>query len=217
MVSQCVENNRTDPLTCSCRWMHEGANLWSYVGGCVRRGTEHQKHKETWFVLPSQTWGQKITRTYHIVLGWHPTTKPFHAFLMTRMKFGAHTSKTRESTVNITVSGSSLCMWNCIFSHSETHTGLARDRNTNLGALASETMWCPHILIQLLAVLINLQPHIHISTCSSLHCERISRSQFVLKFEKTVFIWLRLPLKLVHENQFAWTHFLLVKSQPIDS
>ena len=85
---------------------------------------------------------------------------PFHAFLMTRMKFGEHTSKTRESTVNIAVSGSSShCMWNCIFSHSEAHAGLARDRNTNLGALASETMWCPHILIQLLAVLIILQPH----------------------------------------------------------
>jgi len=110
---------------------------------------------------------------------------PFHAFLMARMKFGAHTSKTRESTVNIAVSGSSRCMWNCIFSHSEAHAGLARDRNTNLRALASETMSCPHILIQLLAVLIILQPHIHISTCSSLHCERSARSQFVLKFEKS--------------------------------
>ena len=49
MVSQCVENNRTDPLTCSCRWMHEGADLRSYVGGCVRSGTAHQKHKATCF------------------------------------------------------------------------------------------------------------------------------------------------------------------------
>ncbi len=47
MVSQCVENNRTDPLTCSCRWMHEGANLRSYVGGSVCSGTAHQKHKGT--------------------------------------------------------------------------------------------------------------------------------------------------------------------------
>jgi hypothetical protein len=46
-------------------------------------------------------------------------------------------------------------------------------------------MLCPHILIQLLAVLILLQPHIHISTCSSLHCERSARSQFVLTFEKS--------------------------------
>jgi hypothetical protein len=112
---------------------------------------------------------------------------PFHAFLMAHMKFGAHTSKTRESTVNIAVSGSSShCMWNCIFSHSEAHAGLARDRNTNLGALASETMLCPHILIQLLAVLIILQPHIHISTCSSLHCASFAMSQFVLKFEKSL-------------------------------
>ena len=27
MVSQCLQNNRTDPLTCSCRWIHEGADL----------------------------------------------------------------------------------------------------------------------------------------------------------------------------------------------
>ena len=140
---------------------------------------------------------------------------PFHAFLMARMKFGAHTSKTRESTVNIAVSGSSSrCMWNCIFSHSEAHAGLARDRNTNLGALASETMLCPHILIQLLAVLIILQPHIHISTCSSLHCERSARSQFVLKFEKTVFIWLRPGPKMRSKDQFSRTRFLLVKTQP---
>ncbi len=49
MVSQCVENNRTDPLTCSFRWMHEGADLRSYVAGCVRSGTSHQKHKATCF------------------------------------------------------------------------------------------------------------------------------------------------------------------------
>ena len=49
MVSQCVEKNRTDPLTCSCRWMHEGADLRSYMAGCVRSGTAHQKHKATCF------------------------------------------------------------------------------------------------------------------------------------------------------------------------
>jgi hypothetical protein len=59
---------------------------------------------------------------------------------MTHMTFGVYTSKTRESTVNIAGSGSSRCTWNCIFTHSEAHAGLARDRNTNLGALASETM-----------------------------------------------------------------------------
>jgi hypothetical protein len=49
MVSQCVENNRTDPLTCRCRWIHEGADLRSYVGGCVRNGTAHQKRQATCF------------------------------------------------------------------------------------------------------------------------------------------------------------------------
>jgi hypothetical protein len=50
MVAQCLENNGTDPLTCSCRWMHEGADLRWYVWGCVRRGTAHQKHNATWLV-----------------------------------------------------------------------------------------------------------------------------------------------------------------------
>ena len=40
------------PLTYRDRWMHEGADLWSYVGGCVRSGTEHQKHKATCFTRP---------------------------------------------------------------------------------------------------------------------------------------------------------------------
>ena len=59
---------------------------------------------------------------------------------MVHMTFGAITSKTRESTVNIAVSGASRCTWNCIFTHSEAHAELARDRNTNLGARAAETM-----------------------------------------------------------------------------
>jgi hypothetical protein len=33
-------------------------------------------------------------------------------------------------------------------------------------------MWYQHILIELLAVLLLLQPHIHISSCSSLHSSR---------------------------------------------
>ena len=50
MVSQCVENNRTDPLIFSSRWLHEGADLSWYVWGHVRSGTAHQKHSATWFV-----------------------------------------------------------------------------------------------------------------------------------------------------------------------
>ncbi len=48
MVVQCLENNGTDPLTNSCRWMHEGADLRWYVWGCVHTGTVHQKHNVTW-------------------------------------------------------------------------------------------------------------------------------------------------------------------------
>jgi hypothetical protein len=69
------------------------------------------------------TWDEESTRTEHIVLGCHATTMPLHAFVMARMTFGAHTSKTRETT-KIAVSGSSRCTWNCIFTHSEAHPGL---------------------------------------------------------------------------------------------
>ena len=77
---------------------------------------------------------------------------------MAHLNFGAHPSKKREATVNIAVSGSSRCTWNYIFTHSEAHDGVARARNTNLSALDSENMWYQHILIQLLAALILLQP-----------------------------------------------------------
>jgi hypothetical protein len=63
----------------------------------------------------------------------------------------------------------------CIFTHSEVYVGLPRTRNTNLCELVSETMSLishtgyPHILIELLSVLILLKPHIHFSSFSSLH------------------------------------------------
>ena len=50
MVSRCLENNRTDPLTYICRWIHEGSDLWWYMWRYVLSGTAHQKHKATWFV-----------------------------------------------------------------------------------------------------------------------------------------------------------------------
>jgi hypothetical protein len=62
--------------------------------------------------------------------------------------------------------------WQCILTHSVTQDGLARTRNTNLSALASENMWYQHILIELLVVQLLLQPYIHISTCSSLHSSK---------------------------------------------
>jgi hypothetical protein len=82
---------------------------------------------------------------------------------MAHMKFGAHPSKTRETTVKIAVSRSSRCTWNCIFTHAEVHDGVSRARNPNLSALASENMWYQHILIELLAVLHLLQPDIRTS------------------------------------------------------
>ena len=53
------------------------------------------------------------------------------------------------------------CPHNCIFEDSAGHNGPARARNTNLSALASETMWSQPILIELLAVLLLLQTHMH--------------------------------------------------------
>jgi len=85
---------------------------------------------------------------------------PSHTFLMAHMNFGEHPSKTREATAKIAVSRSSRCTWNCIFTHAEAHDGVPRARNTNLSALAFENMWCQHILIELLAVLVLLHPHI---------------------------------------------------------
>ncbi len=82
--------------------------------------------------------------------------------------FVCNYQKTRETTVKITVSGFSRCAWKCIFSHFEAHDGVARVRNSNLSALTSDNMWYQKILIELLTVLLLLQPHIHFSSSSSL-------------------------------------------------
>ena len=123
MVSQCVENNRTDPLTYSCRWMHEGADLRSYVGGCVRSGTAHQKHKATCFARAfSALTDMRSEKHSHLAYcSWLTSNNgAFAQLLMTHMTFGAHTSKTRESTVNIVVSGSSAGSGTA-FSHTLKH------------------------------------------------------------------------------------------------
>jgi hypothetical protein len=94
-------------------------------------------------------------------------------------------SETREVTVKITVSGSSLCMWNCIFAHDESHAGGSRARNMNLSVLDSKNMWYLHILIELLSVLFLLQLHIHFSSFSSLLTELKEGAQllvFILSF-----------------------------------
>jgi hypothetical protein len=53
------------------------------------------------------------------------------------------------------------CPHNCIFEDSAGHNGPVRPRNTNLSGLSSETMWSQPILIELLAVLLLLQTHMH--------------------------------------------------------
>jgi hypothetical protein len=143
MVSQCVKNNRTDPLTCSCRWMVEGEDLRSYVGGCVRSGTAHQKHKATCFARAFSTLTDMRSETYsHLTYcSWLTSNKNAFARIIdgTHDLWCAHIKNTR-------IHHQYRCFWfltlhvELHFQHSEAHTGLARDRNTNLGALASETM-----------------------------------------------------------------------------
>jgi hypothetical protein len=62
--------------------------------------------------------------------------------------------------------------WQCILTHSASQDGLVLVRNTNLSTLSSEKKWYQNILIELLTVLLLLQPHIHISSCSSLHSSK---------------------------------------------
>ena len=82
-------------------------------------------------------------------------------WIMGYMTFVAHASKTPVGTVPIAVSDFPWCPHKCIFEHSERHTGPARARNTNLSAVSSETMLSQPILIELLAVLVLLQTHMH--------------------------------------------------------
>ena len=59
-----------------------------------------------------------------------------------------------------------------IFTYSDGQNGLVRARHTNLSGLASENMWSPPIFIELLTVLILLQPHMHFSSSTSRHFSR---------------------------------------------
>ena len=77
------------------------------------------------------------------------------------MNFVAHASNRPAYTVPTAVSAFPPCPHKCIFEHSERHTGPARARNTNLSAVSSETMLSQPILIELLAVLVLLQTHMH--------------------------------------------------------
>ena len=77
-----------------------------------------------------------------------------------------HTHQTPEQTPSQSAFSAFLrCPHNCIFEDSAGHNGPVRPRNTNLSALASETMWSQPILIELLAVLLLLQTHMHFPSC----------------------------------------------------
>ena len=93
-----------------------------------------QKH---WY-LPCITW--KNDAYVHMVHG-------IHDLCCTHIK---DTSR----NLPITVSAFSRCPHKCIFEHSEEHNGPVRARNTNLSALASETMCSQPILIEILTVLL---------------------------------------------------------------
>ena len=81
-----------------------------------------------------------------------------------------HTHQTHEQTPSQSVFSAFLwCPHNCIFEDSAGHNGPARPRKTNLSVLASETMWYQPILIELLAVLLLLQAHMHFPSPTSRH------------------------------------------------
>jgi hypothetical protein len=117
----------------------------TWEGACAaEQRTKNTKQPALLFYPHRHEVRKALALSILFVLGCQPTTMPSHTFLMAHMKFGAHTSKTRESTVNYR-SFWFLALYVelhfcTIFTHSVRHAGLARDRNTNLGALASETM-----------------------------------------------------------------------------
>ncbi len=139
-----MENKRTNPLTCRGRWMYEGADLRSYVAGCVRSGTAHQKHTGTCFVRAfSALTDMRSEKHSHLTYcSWLTSNNDAFTHILddTHQLWCTHFKNTRIHCLLYDVSGSSCCEWNCIFTHSVRHAGLPRDRNTNLGVLASETM-----------------------------------------------------------------------------
>ncbi len=100
---------------------------------------------------------------------------------MVRMNFGVHPSKTREDTVKIFVSGSSCCTWNYIFTHSESHDGLVRTRNTNLSTLVSENVVSTHSYSNPGCPVL--------SSSSSLHWTQHMKNQFVSPIFKKLSYW----------------------------
>ena len=165
MVAQWMEDKRIAPLTCSCQWIRESTDLWWYMWGCVRSEAAQRKHNGTSCARAFRSLTLMTTQK-HWYLGWG-TWLSCKNDAFARMVQGIYevllrTHQTPEQTPSQSAfSAFFRCPHNCIFEDSAGHNGPARARNTNLSALASETMWSQPILIELLAVLLLLQTHMH--------------------------------------------------------
>ncbi len=101
---QCVENNRTDPLIWSSRWMDEGTDLRWW--GRVISGTSHPKHKATWFVwtfriLTVMTLMRVEKHSHLTCCSWLSSKND--TFVLAHINFGSHPFQTRETTVKIVI------------------------------------------------------------------------------------------------------------------
>ncbi len=151
MVSQCLQNNRTDPLTWNCRWIRERADLWWYVWGSVRSGTVDQKHNTTCF-----------TRSFRVLMS--------HLIVMRSEKHSHLTCcswlSSKEDTFT-SILDDTYENWYTPIKNTKTHREHRCFWFLSLYVeLHFHTLWMlyPHILIQLLTVLILLNPHIHFSS-----------------------------------------------------
>jgi hypothetical protein len=173
MVAQCMEDKRTAPLTCTCQWIREGAYLWWYMWGCVRSEAAQRKHKGTSFARAFRS-RALMTAQKHWYLGWGTwlswKNDAFARMVHEIYEVLLRTHQTPEQTPSQSAFSAFLpCPHNCIFEDSAGHNGPARARKTNLSVLASETMWYQPIFIELLAVLLLLQEHMHFPFPTSRH------------------------------------------------
>ncbi len=133
--------------------------------GCVRSEAAQRKHKGTSFTRAFRSL-TLMTAQKHWYLGWG-TWLSCKNDAFARMVHGIYevllrTHQTPEQTPSQSAfSVFFRCPHNWSFEDSAGHNGPARARNTNLSALASETMWSQPILIEFLPVLLLLQTHMH--------------------------------------------------------
>jgi hypothetical protein len=143
-MSRC-SSSTTNPVC--ARRMHEGADLRSYVGGCVRSGTANQKHKATCLARAfSDLTDMRSEKHSHLAYCSWLTSKND---VFSRILDGTHEIwcthiRKHENPPSISLFLVPRAVCRTEFSHtlklSEAHAGLPRHGNTNLGALASETM-----------------------------------------------------------------------------